>query len=302
MNPCVDVSVEAPRVTAGPKIRCERLRRDPGGGGVNVARVICRLGGRAFALFPSGGCVGERLVSLLTAEGVPSLSLPIAEETRENFTALDRTTGEQFRFVVAGPRLRSGEWRQLFETISRDPPEILVASGSLPPGAPSDFYGRLARAARASGVKLVLDASGAELPKGLAAGVWLAKPNLEELQTLVGAPLPCLASRRQACNSLVAAGAATMVALSMGPEGALLATSTGAWLARPPELTPASTIGAGDSFLGGLIRGLTSGAHPAEALRLAVAAGSAALLAEGTQLCRQKDVSRLRRQVSVSAI
>ncbi|MFI4936595.1 MAG: 1-phosphofructokinase family hexose kinase [Caulobacterales bacterium] len=304
LNPSVDLCASVDRIEPTRKLRCYDVRRDPGGGGINIARVIRRLGGRAVAIFPAGGAPGERLKAMLRAERTPFHSLDIAGETREDFTAQDHLTGEQYRFVMPGPRLKPAEWAAALDAVATlDPaPAILAASGSLPPGAPAGLYGRLAMSARSTGIRLALDAAGPALRYGLAAGVWLVKPNLRELEELTGHPLPDMASRLEACRAIVSHGGAEIVALSMGAQGALLVSASEAWRAEAPALTPLSAIGAGDSFMAALTWALHAGAAPAEALRRAVAAGSAALLAPGTQLCRAADVRRLLERVCVSPL
>jgi 6-phosphofructokinase 2 len=149
---------------------------------------------------------------------------------------------------------------------------------------------------------LALDASGPALRRALDVGVWLVKPNLTELEELVGATLPDLDSRADACRAVIDAGGAEMVALSMGGEGALLVTRGEAWQAVAPTVSPVSTVGAGDSFTAGLVAALAAGATRPEALGRAVAAGTAALLAPGTQLCRSADAQTLARRVRVERL
>jgi 6-phosphofructokinase 2 len=295
LNPALDVSFNVDGVEPGPKLRCHDVRHDPGGGGVNVARVIRRLGGRALAVFAAGGAAGGQLQTLLRRERTPHLAIPIAGETREDFTAKDLATGEEYRFVTPGPRLTRPEQAAALAAAlgAGPPPRFLAASGSLPPGAPVGLYGRLATAARARGLRFALDSSGPALRQGLAAGVWLVKPNLEELAALMGGPLPDLPVRLAACRELVRAGRAEIVALSMGPEGAMIVSADEAWLAASPRISPVSTVGAGDSFLGGLIHALSRKRPAPDALRFAVAAGAAALTAPGAQLAHAKDVETL---------
>lgn len=295
MNPAIDLCATVNRLEPARKLRCHDLRRDPGGGGINVARALRRLGERAIAVFPAGGPTGARLEAMLRAERAPHRTLRIAGETREDFTAQVAATGEQYRFVLPGPRLSRAECAAVLDLLGalEPAPQILVASGSLPPGAPISFYGRLAAFARGAGMLLALDAAGPALRHGLRAGVWLVKPSLAELEELAGAALPDLESRLGACRRLVEGGDAELVALSIGAEGALLVGAQEAWFAPAPRIAPLSTIGAGDSFTAGLVRALANGAPAPSALAAAVAAGSAAMLAPGTQLCRATDVQSL---------
>jgi 6-phosphofructokinase 2 len=304
MNPAVDLSFSVDQLAPGRKLRCHYLRRDPGGGGVNVARVVKRLGGRARAIFPAGGANGDRLLAMLKAERVAALAIPIRGETREDITVEDLSGAEELRFVAPGPRLRPREIAatvQALETQVRRP-AILVASGSLPPGAALGLYARVARIARRKGVRFVLDAGGAPLRRALAEGVWLVKPNLLELEEVTRKPLQDLESRLAACRALISNGGAELAALSLGAEGALLVSGHEAWSAAAPRIAPISTVGAGDSFLAGLISALAAGASHPEALTLGVAAGAAALLAPGTQLCRRGDVQSLAAKVAIERI
>jgi 6-phosphofructokinase 2 len=301
-NPAVDLSVEVDRVTPDEKLRCTSPRRDPGGGGINVARVIRRLGADAVAVFAAGGETGQRLEALLRGEALDTRAVGIAGETREDFTAVERAGGRQYRFVMPGPRLTAADRRRLVGEALALRPAVIIASGSLPPGAPAESYARLARAARRAGARLALDAAGAPLSLGLAAGVWLVKPNRAELEALVGAPLPLAADRLAAGRDLVGGGAARIVAISLGAEGALVVTQDGAWMAAPPPLRPISSQGAGDSFLAGLVWALESGRPTPEALRWAMAAAGAALLVPGCALGRPADIRRLAPQVAVRAV
>ena len=158
---------------------------------------------------------------------------------------------------------------------------------------------RVAGAATAVGAKTVVDSSGKALAAALDVGVHLAKPSLRELEELVGHELLDEAAWLSACRGLVNSGRAEMVALSLGDQGALLVTRQGAWRAFAPKLVALSSVGAGDSFLAAMLVSLATGAAPPDALRQGVAAGGAALLAPGTELCRPSDVARLAEDVRV---
>ncbi len=304
MNPAIDVSTSVERVTPTRKLRCALARRDPGGGGINVARVVRRLGGQAVAVYPTGGVIGELLRRLVDAEDVQSVTVPVHEETREDFTALETSTGEQFRFVLEGPHLAGAEWMACLEAIAaqKDRPDLIVLSGSLPPGAPDDFYARVAEIARAWKVRVALDCAGPALKAALEHGVYLVKPNLGELAALAGAPLPDEASRVAACRSLIAAGQAEAIALTLGADGALLVTKSGAWRAAAPDIEAVSAVGAGDSFLGGMAWALAEDRPLEEAFKYAMAAGTAAVLSPGTELSHADDVWRLAEQIVVEPL
>lgn len=303
LNPAVDVSTTVDRIIPVHKLRGTSQRRDPGGGGINVARVVTRLGGDVSAIYPVGGAIGDLLRRLLHDEGIASHALPIAGETREDFFVDEISTGQQYRFILPGPRLGDHEWQScLAEVAGLKPfPRFLVASGSLPDGVPADFYAQLARVARPRGASVILDTSGPALAAGVAEGVHLIKPNLREMRELTGgADTP--AAWEAAARTLIENGRAKIVALTMGHLGAALVTSEGILRARPLEITPRSAVGAGDSFLGALVFALAAGAAPADCFRNAVAAGAAALLHPGTELCRPEDIARLAPDVVIEEL
>jgi 6-phosphofructokinase 2 len=225
----------------------------------------------------------------------------VSGETRENFTVAESTTGREFRFVLPGPTLHEAEWQACLDRIERLPvrADYLIASGSLPPGVPQDFYARLARWARRSGSRLVLDTSGAPLAAALAEGVWGIKPSLRELRDLTGERLETLPEQAAAARALVVRGQAEMVALSLGPQGALLANARQTLSAAALKVQPVGTVGAGDSFLAGWIAEWATHEDPVRALQMAMAAASAALLAPGTALSDPQQIARLLPQVEV---
>ena len=304
INPAIDLSVSVERVVPLHKLRCSAARRDPGGGGINVARVIRRLGGDVTAIYPAGGALGELLRRLLDEEQIPALATPIAAETREDFTVLEHSSGVQYRFILPGPLLSEPEWSACLGLCAGldQRTRFVVGSGSLPPGVPEDFYGRLAQAAKEAGRKVVIDTSGPPLRAALAAGVYLIKPSLNEFRLLMGAPLETEADWIEACRALVERGQTEAVALTLGDRGALLVTRDQVLRAPGLPIKPVSVVGAGDSFLGAMIWSLASGDGMDTALRHGVAAGSAALLLPGTELCRREDVERLVKEVVVKAI
>ncbi len=303
MNPAVDVATTVERIAHTHKLRCAEERRDPGGGGINVARVLRRFGEHVLAILPAGGPIGNLLDAMMAAEGVPRRIVPIAGNTREDFTVSERATGAEYRFVLPGPTLSETETEIVIDLLLARAPRdgLLVASGSLPPGVPEDFYARVADLCTARGTRLVLDASGAPLRHALSRHVFVVKPSLRELCDLTGANPDDQPGCIRECRKLVAQGAADMVALTLGEKGAVLITRDGVLRAKPlPVQAVVSSVGAGDSFLGGLVWSLSRNHAPEEALKVAVAAGTAALLSEGTGLCRIDDVMRLKNQVVIT--
>jgi 6-phosphofructokinase 2 len=304
INPAVDIFVNVDRVELAHKLRCSPPKRDPGGGGINVARVAHRLGADVLAIYPIGGQIGKLLQRLVEREDIASLVTPSHVETRENFTAYEESTGEQFRFVLPGSQLHRAEWEAVIDRLASltARPKFVVASGSVPPGAPGDFFARVARQAKALGARSVIDTSGPALAAALNEGVSIIKPNLVELMELVGAPLDRDEDRIAACRQLTVDGRAEIVALTLGDQGALLVTAERAWRALPLQTEAVSTVGAGDSFLGGLVAALAGGKPLEEAFRVAAAAAAAAVMMPGTGLCQPEDVKQLMPEVKVKEI
>ena len=304
INPAVDIFVNVEKVEPTRKLRCSAPKRDPGGGGINVARAAHRLGADVAAIYPAGGALGKLLQRLVEREGIASVTTPSHVETRENFTAYEETTGEQYRFVLPGSRLHPAEWEACLDRLAKlpDKPRFVVASGSIPPGVPDDFYAAVARCARKMGAKMVLDTSGAALAPALEEGVSLIKPNQNELAEFTGEALEDDDARIAACRKLIDGGKAEAVALTLGGDGAMLVTKDVALRAAPMKIEVVSTVGAGDSFLGGLVAGLAAGQDWEGAFRMGFAAGTAAVMSPGTELCREEDVRRLMKEVRIEAL
>lgn len=292
MNPALDVSTETDHVAPGEKLRCGPTVLDPGGGGVNVSRVIHRLGGDTTAVYVAGGLTGDLFAKLLGDEGVPSHRIAIDGETRESFTVTEESTGKQYRFVLAGPELTLANVDTVNEALDSllQSGDWLVASGSLPPGVREDFYGQLASRYSAQGVKVVVDTAPPWLAPAIAGGVFVVKPSRHELEQFLGRDLPDLDSQVEGAREMIAHTGVEWVALSLGKEGAVLVSTTHAWHATATGVTPVSTVGAGDSFLAGLVHALTTGVAPEDALAYAVAAGSATAMSPATALCERDTV------------
>jgi 6-phosphofructokinase 2 len=298
-NPAIDLSTTVDRIVPVFKLRGKTQRRDPGGGGINVARVVKRLGGDVSAIYSMGGATGQLLRNLLDQEGVASRVFATVEETRENFYVTEISTGRPYRFILPGPQFRESEWQECLRLLAAiDPfPRFVVASGSLPGGVPDDFYARVARIAKQRGAMMILDTSGRALAAAVAEGVDLIKPNLREMRELAGSEPSDAAEWEAAAKSVVQGGKVAVIALTLGHLGAVLVTRDQVLRAQPLPITPLSAVGAGDSFLGALVWRLASGADLQESFRQAVAAGAAALLNPGTELCRPQDVERLAAEV-----
>ena len=303
VNPALDVSTSTEHVAPEHKLRCGPSRTDAGGGGINVSRVIHRLGGQSLAIYAVGGPTGQAYRQLLEADGIIGRAIPIRGSTRENVTIDETATGRQFRFVLQGPFMSEGEWGACLDATLRTmvPGGLVVASGSLAPGVPDDFYARIAREARVQGVRCVVDASGPALAAALAEGVFLVKPSGRELGELVGRELPDVGAKVDAARELVARRSAQVVALTLGGDGAVLVTAEGVTRLEVPKVEVHSTVGAGDSFLAAMVLRLAQGRDLASAFRAGVAAGTATAMTEATELCHRDDVERLEALLAAQA-
>lgn len=293
LHPALDKSADVERLIPERKLRCSAPHYDAGGGGINVSKGIRRLGGQSTAVFPIGGNNGQRLLDLLEKEAIVTAPVEVVGETRENFSVFETTTGHQYRFTLPGESLSEAEAEACLDAVRRLQPDIVVASGSLPPGLPADYYARVAVQARQMGARLVLDTSGDALKAALDAGVFMLKPNIGELSRLVGVERLEMNQVDDAAMSLIHSGKCEIVVVSMGPHGALLASKDGFVHVAAPIVDKRSTVGAGDSMVAGMVWALGQGKPPLEMVQVGVACGTAATMNAGTELFRAEDVWRL---------
>ncbi|WP_137146886.1 1-phosphofructokinase family hexose kinase [Mycolicibacterium sp. CR10] len=293
MNPALDIATGADVVRPTDKIRCAGSTYDPGGGGINVARTAQELGAPVSAIFPAGGHTGNLVTNLVHDARVPLRRISIAETTRESFTINERTTGMQYRFVLPGPRLTLDEQRQCLDELRLEAAsaEFVVASGSLPPGVPPDWYQRVADICREVGTLLVLDTSGGGLTH-VTNGVFLLKPSIRELRECSGSELATEAEQLAAARDLVDRGVAQAVVVSLGADGALLATAEHSQRFSAIPVHAVSGVGAGDAMVAAIVVAMSRGWTLTEAVRFGIACGTASLLTPGTGTCSREDVER----------
>lgn len=294
LNPAIDGACEADEVRPIRKVRTRNERYDPGGGGINVSRVLRELGGETFAIYLAGGATGPVFDALIDAEGVPRRRIDISGHTRISNTVFETSSGHEFRFVPEGPLVRAPECEKSLEALRETEFDWLVASGSLPRGIGSGFYVRVGEAARERGARFVLDTSGDALKTAIeAGGLHLVKPSLGEFERLVGEKLESPADQERAAHALAASGKVELLAVTLGRDGALLADGKDVFRMPALPVEARSAVGAGDSFVAGMTLALAEGRPPREAFVRGVAAGTAAVMTPGTQLCRRADVERL---------
>lgn len=302
LNPSIDVSSETDKVRPMSKNRISNERFDPGGGGINVARVIRELGGDVQAIYFAGGLTGQTLNKMVDEIDLPRSTILIEGDTRISHTIFERSSRREYRFVPEGPEITETELDACLAAIAGLDADYLVASGSLPHSVPTDFYARVARLASQHDCRLVLDTSGEPLRAAIAEGVYLVKPNRRELTMLAGSELRTRQEQHAAAMDIVAERQAELVAVSLGSDGAFIADESGCQDLAAPEVDFCSAVGAGDSFVAAMTLGLAQGRRLDDALALAVAAGSAAVMTMGTELCRRRDVERFAEKLEKTSI
>lgn len=294
VNPAVDKSANVADVVPDRKLRCSTPQHEPGGGGINVSRAIRKLGGTSTAVFAAGGPTGAMLDELLDREAIPREHIETEAWTRENLIIFEESTDQQFRFGMPGPRLKESEWQACLARLEAvDTPAYIVASGSLRPGVPDDFYARVSRTAKRLGARLVLDASGAALRRAADEGVYLLKPNAREFTELTGEPFESEAQQERLARGLIENGSCEVLVLSLGAAGALFVTAGHLERVRTPTVPIQSKVGAGDSMVAGIVYALARDWDLRKAICYGTAAGAAATMTPGTELCRSEDVEEL---------
>lgn len=295
MNPVIDASTSAKIVVPSKKTRCKPPVYEPGGGGINVSRALKKLECKSTAIFFSGGRNGKILEQLIRKDNIEYVVLPTEESTRENIMVMDNQSGEQYRFVMPGPHIKEKEWQSVLDMLEdlSPRPDYIVASGSLPPGVPDDFYARVARWANKHDVRMVLDTSGPGLKPALEEGVYLAKPNLRELGEMLNNEKLTGMQLDEAAREILSKGYCRVLVVSLGAKGALLAQGDMLEYVVPPVMPVVSAVGAGDSMVAGILYGCLKGYWPEKAIRYGVAAGTAATMTPGSELCRKSDTDEI---------
>lgn len=296
LNPVLDKSTYAKIVVPEKKTRCEPPVYEPGGGGINVSRAIKKLGSESLALFMAGGDNGRKIEELLEKEGVQFKVTQTSHNTRENVMIYDRKTENQYRFVMPGPEVKEKDWKTFLNEVENlnPKPDYLVASGSLPPGVPDDFYARVASFSKKNDIRFVLDTSGSSMKLAMQEGLHMLKPNLRELAEMLEVEQLTGMELEDAAMEILDKGYCKMLIISLGAQGAMLARQDAAIdYIVPPTMPVISAVGAGDSMVAGIIVGCLKGFWPDQAARYGVAAGTAAAMTPGSELCRKEDTDQI---------
>ena len=295
VNPAIDKSTTVQGIRPNSKLRCNTPVFEPGGGGINVSRVIQELGGTSLCMYLAGGPTGTHLQNQLTDLNIVQQVIPIDGWVRENLAVTDTMNNEQYRFGMPGPIVQESEWKntlvQLDAILSEN--DFLVASGSLSPGMPADFFAQVSKIVKKNKAKYILDTSGDALIKGANEGVYLLKPNLSELATLCGLNEISYVEFEIVAKNFIKNNPCKILVISMGPKGAMIVADNKIDYIKAPIVFQKSTIGAGDSMVAGMVLALAQGKSIHEMASFGVACGTAATMTEGTQLCKAKDVKEL---------
>jgi len=299
-NPVLDRTLTVPRIVFNEVTRATAARLDWGGKGFNVSRALQALDVESVAMGFIGGATGRVLERGLNDMGIATDFVPIAGETRTNIVITDADARRYVKVNEAGPEVRPEELAAFLARVRERvrPGDIWVLSGSLLPGAPSDFYAQLIALLQAEGAKALLDASGEPLRLGCAARPYLVKPNVVEAEEVTGREIRSDAGILDAAEFFPNQGI-ELVALSLGAGGLLLASEQRAVRARPPDVQARNPVGAGDALLAGITWALAQELPLEEIARWGVASGTAAAVREGVSVGTRAEIEALYKQVQI---
>ena len=300
LNPSLDRTITVDGLAVDKTNRWTSSRLYAGGKGIDVSRAIREMGGKTMAYGFIGGHAGRTVEILLDEEGVSYSFTPIEQETRSNFIITDTITHQQTRIDAPGPRISKKDFERFHRKMKQiqPKPDIIVASGSVPPGIAANVYYDIIMEAKGFGVRSILDSEREWLKEGIKAKPYLIKPNVHEAEELLNTELPTEEAIIQAALKLVEIGIEVAV-ISRGENGIIAATKKEIVKAFPPKVKVRSSVGAGDCTIAGLALKLADGEALIDACRLAAAMGTAAVLTPGTELCHRADVEKLLPQIEV---
>ncbi len=297
LNPALDRNIWIKKVKYDDSNRIQKEERYAAGKGIDVSRVLTAFGVRNKALGFVGGFDGEEMEGRLLNEGISCNFTKISGETRTNIVVYDMEKKSQTIYSARGPEIMPYELMRMIQLVEKlENPEIVIISGSLPPGVNPEIYYKIMEIARSKGSKIVLDTDGEALKKGIQISPDVIKPNVHELSRLSGQDLKNIQQIIQTAQHYCEQGIRTVL-VSMGARGILLVGKDERYLAVPPKVEVVNTIGAGDSAIAGFVFGYVNGQTLQEALVYAVAAGTATTLRPGPALCTKEDFLELVPQV-----
>lgn len=293
LNPAIDSFATAEAIRPIRKIRTVDERYRAGGGGIIAAQVLRKLGHDVRCIFLAGGPTGQLLEDLLAQAAMDATRIAIDGTTRIAHTVFERISGMEYRFAPEGPEVTLNEIAACTCALEALNFDMLILTGSLPRGLPADSYNALIDVASRKSARVVLDTSGPALRAALNHGVFLVKPSLGELEALMGQSLPGAAAQEAAARQLIDAGNTKIVAVSLGRDGAIIVDEHNSWRCPAPVIVARSALGAGDSFVAALTIAIKEGRSLVDALRYAIAAGSAAVMGSDEDGLCAAEVDRL---------
>jgi 6-phosphofructokinase 2 len=301
LNPAIDKSTSISELVPEKKIKCDRPKFEPGGGGINVSRVLQRLKNNSTAIYFVGGFSGKFFSQLVNDENIETIPIEIKSNTRENFIVFDEKTNLQYRFGMPGPELNKNETDQLIQVIEKiEEIDYMVLSGSMPPNFDENVISKIALICKNKHARFIVDTSGPALKNHLKENVFLIKPNINELASLAGLDSIAIGDVPNVAKEIIASEKCEAICVSLGANGAMLITKDSKYHIVPPKVNTISTVGAGDSMLAGIVHKLSIGDDLPNAVKYGVSCGTAATLNPGTELCHIADVENILQQVSIS--
>ncbi|WP_018249531.1 1-phosphofructokinase [Orenia marismortui] len=303
LNPAVDKTVKISKFTLGTLNRIKAVRKDAGGKGINVSKVISELGGETKAFGFIGGSSGGFIKESLSKLSIYHNFTLVKDDTRTNLKIIDINNKQETEVNEPGPQITNIELCKLEKDLldSIDQNDLIIMGGSLPQGLPQNTYASLIEEVQSKGAKVILDTSNKPLIEGLKAKPYLVKPNLDELETLFNKRLDSIDKIVESGKKLYQQGI-KIVVISLGGEGSIVISKEGVWKIRPPKVKVASTIGAGDTLVGSLSLKLNEGVDLKEALLYATAASASTVTKAGTQICSKEEVKNLVKEVEIEIL
>ncbi len=302
LNPSIDRTLYFNNLKLGEVNRAQKVQTNLGGKGVNVSQALHNLGVPSVTMGLAGGTAGELFIQGLTERGLECDFTRMSGEMRSNITAIDLVTRQTTKLNEPGPQVSAAELDSFEQQLAMrlKSGDMVILSGSLPPGAPVDTYARLIHLAKSRGTLCALDSSGDALVAGCRAQPEWIKPNVEEAAYLTGLDMNRI-SWQEALLQIKTFGV-QYVLLTAGERGVILADAVHAWHALPPKVAATSTVGAGDAALASAICAWRNGSNLQEIARRSAAAGTAAALLEGSTMPTDEQIQAVYADTSTNLL
>jgi 1-phosphofructokinase len=303
LNPAIDKTVKLSNFEIGSLNRIKEVRKDAGGKGINVSKVVAELQGQTKALGFLAGSSGQFIADSLEMIGVKHNFTWLAGETRTNLKMIDLATDEETEINEPGPQVSAEDLAKLTDDLLNTVKtgDFVILTGSLPQGTPEDIYADLITKVKQKGGKVVLDTYGQPFLEGVKAKPSLVKPNIHELEKIVARPLESTSKVIEAAKEIHQSGV-EIVVVSLGGEGSIVVSQNGVLKVNAPKVEVESTVGAGDTLVGALSLKLSQGVDLKEAIHFATAASANSVTKAGTQLCKQDEIDQLLDQITIEIL